>query len=65
MTSKVNFILPIDVCEHNCILLQTKRARCGLKRICFAQQEKIQEIAVIELVYKFDEKSTVSGRKRE
>ena len=53
----------MSVCDRKCVILQTKRARCALNKEILDSHNKESifiERAVIELVYKFDEKPTAS-----
>ena len=57
----------MGVCDRNCVILQTKRARDTLnKKILDLLYEKaFLEHEVVELVYKFDQKTTASVNKGE
>ena len=51
-------------CDRNCIILLTNRARCALNKeiLDLLNEDSVSEAcsAMVELVYQFDEKSTVS-----
>ena len=46
------------VCDHNYVILQTKRARCTLNKeiLDSHNEESFSGVHSVELVYKFDEK---------
>ena len=46
--------------DHNCIILRTNKIRCALNKEIhnLLNEEVLLEYAVVELVYKFDDKST-------
>ena len=49
----------MSLCDRNCVIVLTNRARCALyKNLLY--EESVLERIVVELVYKFDEKSTAS-----
>ena len=52
----------MDLCDRNCVMLRTNRARCAKnkKSLNLLNEESIMEHAVVELVYKFYEKSLTS-----
>ena len=58
----ITIYLPIGFCDRNCVILQTNRARCALNKesLIYSTRIAFLEHAEIELVYNFDEKSTVS-----
>ena len=55
----------MGLCKCNYVILQTNRARCALNEeiLDLLTSKAFLERAVIELVYKFDEKSTTSVEK--
>ena len=55
------------VCNHNCVTLRIKRGRSSLNREIFdySTSKAFLECAVVELVYKLDEKYTASVSKGE
>ena len=50
------------VCDHYCVILQIKKGRCALNKkiLDLLNRKKFLEHAVVELVYDFNEKFTVS-----
>ena len=50
----------MGVCDRKCVLLQTEKARCALNMEILDFTKAFLERSVVELVYKFDEKSTAS-----
>ena len=51
----------MSVCNCKCVILQTKRARCAIRKsLIYLMREAFLELAVVELVYKLDEKPTAS-----
>ena len=64
-SSKVNLLNDdtMSLCDHNCVILQTNRARytLNMKILDLINKESVSEaFTVVELVYKFNEKSTTS-----
>ena len=45
-----------------CVILWTNGARCALNKEIHSMRKAFLERAVVELVYKFDEKSTAKGK---
>ena len=47
------------MCNRKCVIFQTKRARCALSKEVFdlLNEESVSEYAVVEVTYKFNEKS--------
>ena len=46
----------MSLCDRNCVILRTNRARCALyRKILDLFNEAFLKHAVVELVYKFDE----------
>ena len=49
------------LCDHNCVILRTEQGMHHItKFFIYSTRKEFLEHAVVELVYKFDEKSTVS-----
>ena len=62
-SSKVNFLNEdTGLCDRKYVIFRTNRARCPLKKEIFdlINEEAFLEHAGVELVYKFDNKSTAS-----
>ena len=49
----------MNVCDHKCVILQTNTARCALNKeiLDLFNEESVTELAVVELVYKFNKES--------
>ena len=59
-------ILTVELCDRNCVILWINRARCalGMEILDLLNEEMFLEHAVVEQVYKFDEKSYCKCLKR-
>ena len=55
----VNLLSDMELRDHNCVILRTNRARCALNKeiLIVVNEEVFLEKAVVDLVYKFYEKS--------
>ena len=56
-------ILPMVVCNRNCVILQINRVRCTLNKeilVIYSVRKAFLERVVVKLVNIFDEKSTSS-----
>ena len=49
----------MGLCDRNCVILWTNRARCTLSKEIL-NEESISEARVVDLAYKFNDKSTTS-----